>query len=88
MRWPLYSLTHGSLLGAVPAECLAGYGKGAGLDAFKFIMAEHRLTQAGLWEIRTQGVVSEMRVGECTLNLWQVKAPAKRFQIGLEVFVD
>lgn len=70
------------------SERFAGYSKATGLDALKFMMAEHSLTQADLREIGTQGVVSEILAGKRTLNLRQAKALAKRFHVGLEVFVD
>ena len=70
------------------SERFAGYGKATGLDALKFMMAEHGLTQAGLREVGTQGVVSEILAGKRKLNLRQAKALAKRFHVGLEVFVD
>ena len=70
------------------SERFAGYSKATGLDALKFMMTEHGLTQADLREIGTQGVVSEILAGKRTLNLRQAKALAKRFHVGLEVFVD
>ncbi|MEI2805523.1 MAG: hypothetical protein V9G18_06160 [Albidovulum sp.] len=70
------------------SERFAGYGTATGLDALKFMMAEHRLTQADLREVGTQGVVSEILAGKRKLNLRQAKALAKRSHVGLEVFVD
>ena len=70
------------------SERFAGCGKATGLDALKFMMAEHGLTQADLREVGTQGVVSEILAGKRKLNLRQAKALAKRFHVGLEAFVD
>jgi len=51
------------------------------------LMEQHELTQRDLAEIGSQGVVSEVLSGKRELNIRQVKALAKRFDLPVGVFV-
>ncbi len=59
-----------------------------GIDALKFLMEAHHLTQADLLEIGSQGVVSEILNGKRILNLRQIKLLAKRFHVEADTFID
>ncbi len=61
--------------------------KGAtGKDVLKFLMEEHGVTQSGLPEIGSQGVVSEILHGRRELNTRQIKALSKRFSVSPAAF--
>ena len=85
---PLYTLldTLGTLLHAYEEqhhpmpEC-------SGIDVLRFLMDEHGLTQSDLAEIGSQGVVSEILRGKRELNVRQIRALAKRFQVSPAVFI-
>ena len=85
---PLYTLldTLGTLIHAYEeeyhpiAEC-------SGVDVLRFLMDEHGLTQSDLPEIGSQGVVSEVLRGKRELNIRQIRALAKRFQVSPAVFI-
>jgi len=53
----------------------------------RFLMQQHELSQSDLPEIGSQGVVSEILRGKRELNIRQVKALAKRFQVPVTLFV-
>jgi HTH-type transcriptional regulator/antitoxin HigA len=59
-----------------------------GIDALKYLMAEHNLSQSALPEIGSQGVVSEILSGKRQLNLNQIKALAKKFDVDPATFID
>lgn len=59
-----------------------------GIDVLKFLMEAHNLSQCDLPEIGSQGVVSEILSGKRTLNLRQINALAKRFNVDISVFVS
>jgi HTH-type transcriptional regulator/antitoxin HigA len=61
---------------------------GKGIDALKFLMASHQLTQSDLPEIASQGVMSEILQGKRLLNLRQIKLLAKRFRVNSSTFID
>jgi HTH-type transcriptional regulator/antitoxin HigA len=50
-------------------------------------MEEHGLTQSDLPEIGSQGVVSEVLRGKRELNIRQIRALARRFQVSPAVFI-
>jgi HTH-type transcriptional regulator/antitoxin HigA len=85
---PLYTLldTLGTLLHAYEEqhhpmpEC-------SGADVLRFLMEEHGLTQSDLPEIGSQGVVSDILRGKRELNVRQIRALAKRFQVSPAVFI-
>jgi len=85
---PLYTLldTLGTLLHAyeeqhypIP-EC-------SGADVLRFLMEEHGLTQSDLPEVGSQGVISDILRGKRELNVRQIRALAKRFQVSPAVFI-
>ena len=85
---PLYTLldTLGTLLHAyeeqhhpIP-EC-------SGADVLQFLMEEHGLTQSDLPEVGSQGVISDILRGKRELNVRQIRALAKRFQVSPAVFI-
>ena len=85
---PLYTLldTLGTLLHAyeeqhhpIP-EC-------SGVDVLHFLMEEHGLTQSDLPEVGSQGVISDILRGKRELNVRQIRALAKRFQVSPAVFI-
>ncbi len=57
------------------------------LEVIKFFMEEHGLTQSELPEIGPQSIVSEVLKGKRELNIRQVKALAKRFDVSVETFI-
>ena len=58
-----------------------------GVDALRFLMAQHGLKQTELREIGSQGVVSEILTGKRELNLRQVRALSKRFGVSADTFL-
>ena len=58
-----------------------------GVQALKFLMAQHGLKQSDLSEIGSQGVVSEILTGKRELNLRQVRALSERFGVSAATFV-
>ena len=58
-----------------------------GVDALKFLMEQHKLKQADLCEIGSQGVVSEILTGKRELNLRQVRALSERFGVSADTFL-
>ena len=58
-----------------------------GLDALKFLMEQRGLKQSQLPEVGSQGVVSEILSGKRELNIRQVRALAKRFQVSPATFL-
>jgi HTH-type transcriptional regulator/antitoxin HigA len=85
---PLYTLldTLGTLMHAYEEqhhpmpEC-------SGADVLRFLMDEHGLTQSDLPEIGSQGVVSDILRGKRELNVRQIRALAKRFQVSPAAFI-
>ena len=59
----------------------------SGADVLRFLMEEHELSQSDLPEIGSQGVVSEILNNKRELNVRQVRALAKRFNVSSAVFV-
>ncbi len=57
-----------------------------GVDALRFLMEQHHLTQAQVPEIGSQGVVSEILKGRRELNVRQIRALAARFGVAASVF--
>lgn len=58
-----------------------------GVDALRFLMAQHGLKQTELREIGSQGVVSEILTGKRELNLRQVRALSQRFGVSADTFL-
>ena len=59
----------------------------SGVDVLRFLMDEHGLTQSDLSEVGSQGVISDILRGKRMLNVRQIRALAKRFQVSPAVFV-
>jgi HTH-type transcriptional regulator/antitoxin HigA len=57
------------------------------VSVLKYFMEEHGLKQKDLPELGSQGVVSEILSGKRELNLRQIKALSKRFNVPVSVFV-
>ena len=57
------------------------------VDALKYLMDEHGLTQSDLPEVGSQGVVSELLHGKRQMNTRQVKALSRRFGVSPAVFI-
>jgi len=57
------------------------------ISSLKLFMEEHNLRQGDLPEIGSQGVVSEILKGKRTLNVAQIKALSKRFNVSPAVFI-
>jgi HTH-type transcriptional regulator/antitoxin HigA len=85
---PLASLmeTLGSLIEAYESHKLPEI-EGKAVDALKALMQEHGIRQSDLPEIGSQGVVSEIISGKRQLNIRQIKALGKRFNVAPAVFV-
>jgi len=60
---------------------------GDSISSLKQFMEEHNLRQSDLPEIGSQGVVSEILNGKRQLNVAQIKALSKRFNVSPAVFV-
>ena len=56
-------------------------------ETLKYLMEEHGLKQSDLKEVGSQGVISEILAGKRELNLRQVKALARRFNVSPAVFI-
>jgi len=85
---PLYSLldTLGTVIHAYEDEHYP-MPKCRGGDSLQFLMDEHNLTQSGLPEVGSQGVVSEIIRGKRELNVRQIRALAKRFKVSPAAFI-
>jgi HTH-type transcriptional regulator/antitoxin HigA len=85
---PLASLmeTLGSLI-----EIYEGHNipeiEGDPIDTLKTLIEEHGVKQSELYEIGSQGVVSEVLSGKRRLNIRQIKALSERFNVSPAVFI-
>ncbi len=57
------------------------------IEILKYLMEEHGIKQKDLPEIGSQGVVSEILSGKRELNVRQIQALAKRFNIDARSFL-
>ena len=57
------------------------------IQTLQSLMEEHDLKQSDLPEIGTQGVVSDILSGKRKLNVRQIKALSKRFNVSTAVFI-
>lgn len=53
----------------------------------RLLMEQHQLTQSDMKEIGTQGVVSEVLNGKRAMNVRQIKALSKRFNVPVSIFL-
>lgn len=63
------------------------FSQGSPIDALKYLMKEHKLTQKEMPEIGSQGVVSEILSGKRILNSRQIKALSQRFNVSPATFI-
>jgi HTH-type transcriptional regulator/antitoxin HigA len=56
------------------------------IELLKFLMEQHKLSQADVPEIGSQGVVSEILRGKRELNVRQIQALARRFHLPVGAF--
>ena len=78
--------TLGSLIEMYEAQRIPEI-EGDPIDSLKALLEEHNINQSDLPEIGTQGVVSEVLSGKRKLNIRQVKALSKRFNVSPAVFI-
>jgi HTH-type transcriptional regulator/antitoxin HigA len=78
--------TLGSLIEIYEAQRIPEI-EGNPIDSLKALIEEHNINQSDLPEIGTQGVVSEVLSGKRKLNIRQVKALSKRFNVSPAVFI-
>ena len=57
------------------------------IDALKSLMENHDLKQSDLFEIGSQGVISEILSGKRQLNIGQIKILSKPLNVAPAVFV-
>lgn len=62
--------------------------KGDAIGCLKYLMEEHNLKQSDLKELGSQGVVSEILNRRRKLNIRQIKALSKRFNLSPSVFIE
>ncbi|WP_020559888.1 helix-turn-helix domain-containing protein [Thiofilum flexile] len=60
---------------------------GSGIDALSYLMATQGISQAGLPEVASQGVMSEILSGKRELNIRQIRALSERFGVPAQVFI-
>lgn len=87
-RHPLYNLldTLGSLIYTYEEESVI-IPESSGIDALRYLMEEHGLSQSDLPEVGSQGVVSEILGGRRELNVRQIRGLADRFGVSPAVFL-
>jgi len=61
--------------------------KVSGVQALKFLMAQHGLRQSDLQDLGSQGVVSEILAGKRDLNIRQVRRLSDRFGVSPATFI-
>ncbi|KHE93358.1 MAG: hypothetical protein SCABRO_00896 [Candidatus Scalindua brodae] len=61
--------------------------EGEPIGCLKYLMEEHGLKQSDLKELGSQGIVSEILSGQRRLNVRQVKALSKRFNVSSATFI-
>ena len=57
------------------------------IGTLNYLIEEHNLKQSDLKELGSQGVVSEILRGKRQLNIRQIKALSKRFNVSPAVFI-
>lgn len=61
--------------------------EGEPIGCLKYLMEEHDLKQSDLKELGSQGIVSEILSGQRRLNVRQIKALSKRFNVSSATFI-
>lgn len=59
----------------------------SGAEVLEYLMEEHGLRQVDLPEVGSQGVLSEILNGKRELNVRQIRALARRFNVSPAVFI-
>lgn len=59
----------------------------SGAEVLRYLMQEHRLSQADLPEVGAQSVISEILGGKRQLNVRQIRALSERFGVSSDVFI-
>lgn len=59
----------------------------SGVDGLRFLMDEDSVTQSAMPEVGSQDVVSDILRGKRELNVQQIRALARRFQLSPAVFI-
>ena len=59
----------------------------SGVEVLRYLMQEHRLSQADLPEVGAQSVISEILGGKRQLNVRQIRSLSERFGVSSDVFV-
>lgn len=72
---------------ARPWAKIAGVLEVGPIEALRYLMQTHGLTQSDLPEVGNQGVVSEILAGNLELNVRQVRALGERFGMDPAVFL-
>lgn len=62
--------------------------KTKGVDALKFLMSSHGLSQSSFPEVGSQGVLSEILNGRRAMNVRQIKFLAEKFGVNPVTFID
>ncbi|MBA2591552.1 MAG: transcriptional regulator [Pseudomonadota bacterium] len=62
------------------------WGEAEPVEALRYLMQAHGLTQSDLPEVGNQGVLSEILAGNLELNVRQVRALGERFGVDPAVF--
>ena len=75
------------LISAYEEQCLVD-SEVKGIDALKYLIDAHNLSQSDFSEIASQGVFSEILNGKRALNIRQIKLLAKRFGVDPATFID
>ena len=57
------------------------------VEVLRYLMQEHRLSQADLPEVGAQSVISEILGGKRQLNVRQIRALSERFGVSTDVFL-
>lgn len=61
--------------------------EGYPIDTLKELMEEHGVKQSDLFELGSQGVVSEIISGKRQLNIRQIRLLSQRFKVSPSVFI-
>jgi len=56
-------------------------------EMLRYLMEEHGIKQGELPEVGSQGIVSEILAGKRKLNIRQINALAKRFEVTGDLFI-
>ena len=88
-KHPLYSYldTLGTLIAEYEKNHLVPMDECSPVEILQLLMKEHNLTQRDLFEIGSQGVISEILNHKRQLTLRQIKKLSEKFSVSPEVFI-